>query len=192
MTRSQAGFTIVELLVALSLFALLSVASLALLRSSIDTQTALAGRLDRVSALERTRAVLADGLLTAQPQAGVSGTPAGAFVGTRQSLSFVSSAPGPHGDPMFTRLSFSASGDRLVLMRGDDTAPAILIDDLAAARFRYRGADGSWQSMWTPLRPGVLPRAAELTVQQRGGAEVLMRFVIAPDWPMADPIGGPA
>ena len=36
----------------------------------------------------------------------------------------------------------------------------------------------------------LLPRAAELTVKQDGGPEILMRFIIAPDWPVAEAMPG--
>jgi general secretion pathway protein J len=190
MTARSAGFTLVELLVALSLFAMISVASLVLLRSSIDTQAALAGRIDRTTGLERVRALIADGLLTAQPQALRGGAQAltSAFVGTDDRMSFFSVAPGSDGGTAITRLTLTVTGSQLVLDRGEGDAggAAVLIDDLAAAAFRYRGADGNWQSSWTPTRTDELPRAAELTVQQRGRPEVLMRFIVAPDWPAPD------
>jgi general secretion pathway protein J len=183
--RPDAGFTLVELMVALGLFALVSLASLALLRSSIDTQTALAGRMDRVAGLERARALMADGLLTAQPQVQRSGGQAAtpSFTGRPDRLSFASIAPGPDGTPRQTQLTVRRSGDQLLLQRTDGETGAILLDNLVSARFRFRDATGAWQDSWTPERAHALPRAAELSIQQRGGPEVLMRFPVAPAWP---------
>ncbi len=187
MTRRTSGFTLVELLIALSLFAVIAVAALALMRSSIDTQAALSGRMDRSAGLERVRALIADGLLTAQPQ-GVRGggqAPTSAFAGAPDSLSFISAGPGPNDVTALARLTLTARDGQLILRRGEGNSgnPAVLIDNLVVARFRYRGADGGWQNSWAAERPDTLPRAAELTLQQRGGPEILMRFIIAPDWP---------
>jgi general secretion pathway protein J len=189
MTRQNAGFTLIELLVALSLFAMISIASLALLRSSIDTQGALAGRMDRSAGVERLRALMADGLLAAQPQAmrsaGQAATPA--FIGASDRISFMHAAPGPSGALVITRMTLAAADGQLTLVRGDAAGAerAILIDNLAAAAFRYRDETGAWQAAWTPARANALPRAAELTIQRRGEPEILMRFLVAPDWPVA-------
>ena len=50
---SEAGFTLVELLVALAIFAMISVAGVTLLRSGSDTQIAVKKRLEDSSRVNR-------------------------------------------------------------------------------------------------------------------------------------------
>ena len=63
MTRSsESGFTLVEMLVALSIFALLAAAGVVVLRTSIDTQSAVERRLVELGSLGRLQAMLASDL----------------------------------------------------------------------------------------------------------------------------------
>lgn len=189
--RPMAGFTLVELMIALSLFAMISVATLALMRSSIDTQAALDGRLDRVATVERIHALLSASLLAAQPQAlrSTQGQ-APAFIGTPTRLTMLSAVPDADGAVALQRLTLTIGDGALRMERADDapaSPPTTLLANLSRAGFRYRDANGQWHGLWTPPRPDALPRAVELTLQQRDGAEILMRFAVAPDWPELQP-----
>ena len=61
----QHGFTLVEMLVALSLFAAIAAMGVSLLRSSVDTQEAVQTRLKAMSGMNRIRAVMANDLAQA-------------------------------------------------------------------------------------------------------------------------------
>jgi general secretion pathway protein J len=178
---AEHGFTLVELLVALSIFALVSLMSVALLRSSIDTQNAVGERLAEGGGIERLRALLASELLVAQPATGrdPSGGATPAFAGSATAISFASIADGSDGAPPLRRLRLEQSGAQLTLTR-DTSAPAPIIGDLASARFRFRGSDGGWSDNWSPPRPDALPRAVELTLTPRDRPPLIMRFVVAP------------
>lgn len=56
------GFTLVEVLVALAIFAMLSMAGAAMLSFTVDNQAAVGGRLERLADFERARALLATDL----------------------------------------------------------------------------------------------------------------------------------
>jgi general secretion pathway protein J len=71
----QHGFTLVEMLVALSLFAAIAAMGVSLLRSSVDTQEAVQTRLKAMSGMNRIRAVMANDLAQAvqRPTRGAAG-----------------------------------------------------------------------------------------------------------------------
>jgi general secretion pathway protein J len=178
---AEHGFTLVELLIALSLFALMALLSVALLRSSIDTQNAVSTRLIDGSGVERLRALLASELLVAQPAPtrDAGGAVAAAFSGDTNGIAFTSASDDAVGDQPLRRLRVNRTGDELLITR-DGLPPAPLLDGLSDARFRFRMADGSWVDQWPPSRPDALPRAVELVLTPLAGAPLTMRFVVAP------------
>ena len=87
----EAGFTLVEMLVAMLIFAMLAVAGVGLLRESVDLQAAIDNRLDRISAEERVAALFtADlGQAIARPQVGLGESRQLSFSGTSSSVSLI-------------------------------------------------------------------------------------------------------
>ena len=87
----EAGFTLVEMLVAMLIFAMLAVAGVGLLRASVDTQAAIDNRLDGINAQERVAALFtADlGQATARPQVGLGESRQLSFSGTPSSVSLM-------------------------------------------------------------------------------------------------------
>lgn len=187
--HAQRGFTLIEMMVALSLFAMLSLASVALLRTSIDTQASIAARLDEGAAVERVRAILAGSLIVAQPHAGrdAEGQRRSAMGGTASSISFVA-ATGDEGGgrPPLHRISVGFDNGAIILRRSDalDGAatgdPAPLLRGVTSARFRYRDASGAWNDIWAPTRADELPRAVELSIERNGSAPLVTRYLVGP------------
>jgi general secretion pathway protein J len=183
----DSGFTLVEMLVALTIFALLAGAGVALLRTSIDSQTATAVRLDDAGAVMRLRALLSSELATAQPRPyrGANGDVWAAMSGSADRISFVH-AGGDNGT--LERVSYAATGGAIRRSASDaidggtegDNGQAML-DGIAAARWQYRSIDGVWRDNWTPTDIGALPRAVALTVERNGQSPLLVRFLVAPD-----------
>lgn len=181
---SVAGFTLVEMLVALALFALVSAAGVMLLGQSVRTQDAVQRRLGEGSGIARLTALLTADLASAQPRPrrDTGGNPLPAFVMDGQGIAFV------HADADGVTLSrYAWSGDALVRAaapRVDGEAPgtpAVLVRGLASARWRVRDAAGQWSEGWSPDRPDRLPRAVELVLQPRGAPPLVLRFLVAPD-----------
>ena len=180
------GFTLVELLVALFVFSLISVAGVALLRGSADGQLALKKRLGDHSAVVRTANLLDADLAqavtrrirdisgNAQPvftsgsalsgQAGPS-----LFAFTRTGLSAASG----NGTSSVGRVSYSFDGNALTRTSwpasdgAQASPPAVLLNDLQSVTARYRAENGQWRRDWSAADTDALPRAVELTITPR-------------------------
>ena len=186
---AENGFTLVELMVALAIFAMVSAAGVMLLRSSIDTQTAVAKRLGEGSGVTRLRAILGSELASAQPRPGrdASGNQRPAMLGTASRIAFVHAAG---DDPLAGRLARSTySLDNGALVRSGSrqvdgatpSEPAALLREVTTLSFRYRSLDGGWSDAWSPDDPARLPRAVELSITRRGAAPLVLRFLVGPD-----------
>lgn len=175
------GFTLVEMLVALLIFAVLAGAGVGLLRASVDTQEAVNGALADLSAAARLRVLLGNDLAQALarplPQA-----PAG-FRGDGQGLTMVRA--GERGlQPLRWELSGTTLVRRELTSRGESAGPsAILAREVTSLAFRYREAGGAWQGAWSPPATAApLPAAVELTLGKRGQAPVTL-LVALPEGP---------
>jgi general secretion pathway protein J len=189
---AENGFTLVELMVALAIFAIVSAAGVMLLRASIDTQSAVAKRLGEGSGIARFRAIMASELASAQPRPGRDGggSPRAAMVGSADSIDFVHASGDDPARGRLGRSSYRLADGALVRSgssRIDGNTPdgdgdaAPLLRDIVAVRWRYRGIDGGWSGGWQPDDPARLPRAVELTVERTGTAPLTMRFLVGPD-----------
>ncbi len=160
-----------------------------LLRSSIDTQSAVAKRLGEGSGVARLRAILASELASAQPRPGRdnAGNPRAAMVGTADRLDFVHAAGDDPARGRLARSSYALDDGGLVRrgsvrIDGEQAGePAALLRDVTGLRWRYLGTDGGWSDGWSPDDAARLPRAVELIVEQRGAAPLTMRFLVGPD-----------
>lgn len=188
--RHQAsGFTLVELMVALAIFALIAAAGVGLLRASLNTQSAVTQRLSESGGITRLRALLASELATAQPRPGRDGTgnPRPAFIGDGSGIAFTYAAEGEPGTGRLHRSSYALVSGALVRsgsdrLDGPDTgAPAVLVRDVASISWRYRALDGTWNTAWSADDTRRLPRAVELAIERRGSPPLTLRFAVGPD-----------
>lgn len=193
---SEAGFTLVELLVALAIFALISVAGVMLLRSGSDTQLAVKDRLEDLSRTNRLYNALEGDLAQAvvrpvRDQAGQpvpaftqndAGTPDALFGFVRAGWSNYDEAPRA-GLQRVAYVLDSNALKRLSWPMLDGAAPtdaATLVENVAAAQVRFRDEKGAWRSDWTATDATALPRALELRLTIVGKPEQRMLFLVGP------------
>ncbi|WP_294174035.1 type II secretion system minor pseudopilin GspJ [uncultured Sphingomonas sp.] len=182
----EAGFTLVEMLVALLIFALLAAAGVGLLRASVDTQGAVERRLGDLAAAARLRTLLSSDLAQAvdRPGRDAGGGTRPGFVGVAEELRLVRagwSDPAGAGRPELQAVRWDAGGGILrrsaldALDGGRDGPAAVLARDLVRTAFRYRGPGGEWRTEWQPAQgEPALPAAVELTLERRGEAPVTL------------------
>jgi general secretion pathway protein J len=172
---SEQGFTLIELMISLGLFALIAVAGLGMVDGILGVQARTEARLDRLSDLQRAMLVI-DGDLDAVASGDLNGTADG--------LSFVRSAPGMGGPALPIRYTLGEG----VLMRMAGPQPQMLLRGVAGIRFRYLGE--GWSDRW-PVEQEAMPpwpRAVEVVVTLAPGSGPqgsLRRLVVLPDRPPA-------
>ena len=192
--NSEAGFTLIELMVALAIFALISVAGVMLLRSGSDTQIAVKKRLEEMSLSHRLSNGLEGDLAQAmvRPVRDQSGQPIPAFTQgdadvpgalfgfVRAGWSNFDGAP-RSGLQRVAYILEDGSLKRLSWPMLDGAAPsdaAILLEDVVSAQAEYRDDKGEWRDDWTAADAQALPRAVALRVTVKGKPEQRMLFLV--------------
>jgi general secretion pathway protein J len=193
---SEAGFTLVELLVALAIFALISVAGVTLLRSGSDTQLAVKDRLEALSRSNRLANAIEGDLAQAmvRPVRDQAGEPVPAFVqedaGTPGSLFGFVRAGWSNFDEVpragLQRVAYVLEDralKRLSWPMLDGAAPvdaAVLVENVGAAQVQLRDETGEWRNDWSATDANAMPRALELKLTVEGKPEQRMLFLVGP------------
>jgi general secretion pathway protein J len=186
-STAESGFTLVEMLVALTVFALLAAAGVGILRSSVDTQSAVEGRLADVSAVGRLHTLLSSDLGQAveRPTRGPGGDRP-AFAGEAAAMRFVragwSNLEGATRSDL-QRVEWRLDRSGLVRighrrLDGDDGGqPALFARGVAGLALRYRHPNGEWSSAFQSSPDSALPAAVEVTLTRQG--QEPLTFVVA-------------
>ena len=187
--RRERGFTLVEMLIALAIFGMITAAGVTLLGLAARTQESADARLAEVGALRRLSALMTADLALATPRIhrDAAGAPQAAFAGAS-------------GEQSEALLLFARAGDeergaardgwrlrerrleRLAFARLDGAAPAVaipVVDGVTSARLRYRDREGDWRDAWDPTDPTQLPRALALDLATDDHGEVRLLFLVA-------------
>ena len=199
----ERGFTLIEMLVALSLFAAIAAMGVGLLRSSVDTQDAVQGRLKAMGGVNRLRAVMANDLAQAvqRPTRGAAGEAVPAFIGSASGFAFVHGGAasldgGPR--PNVERVAYALVGGewrRATQPMLDGTALGAgdrLVGEVAAVAVRYRDETGNWRESWSSEPGDRLPRAVEVRMTRTAREPLTMLFLTAPTLPPPPVTGAPA
>lgn len=197
--RPQAsGFTLVEMLIALAIFALIAGGAMGLLRFSVDAEIASRSKTEQLAAMRRFLSIWTADLAQAAPRpsrdeaGGVqpaleapTGSPDGTILRlTRGGWSNFDAEP----RPSLQRVAYRWADGRLSRAgqpypdgaRAD--AAVVLTATAAAPRLRFRTADGVWRDRWEPQRIAELPVAIELTLPQAGGEALRVVSVVGANY----------
>ena len=193
---SEAGFTLVELLVALAIFALMSVAGVTLLRSGTDTQLAVKGRLEVLSRGNRLYNALEGDLAQAvkRPVRDLAGQPVPAFIQSDPAVAgslfgFVRAGWSNFDESPragLQRIAYTLDGGALkrvswpMLDGATPNETASLVENVSSAIVRFRDDKGEWRDDWTATDADALPRAVELRLTVQGKPEQRMLFLVGP------------
>jgi general secretion pathway protein J len=200
MTRRRArntGFTLLELLIALAIFALISVIAFTGLRSTIDSRERINAQADRLIEIQRAFDFFRRDLEQAVPrpvrdQLG-DFNPNSAFRQVPEGIVFTR---GGRRNPLglersgLERLGYGLQDGTLVRSRwlalDQPPDPAIeelpLLADVESLNFRFLGPDKHWVEQWPPLNsvspePG-LPQAVEVTLELPGYGSINRIFLL--------------
>lgn len=158
---SEDGFTLIEVMIALALFALIGMAGVALVEAVIGVQDRTRVRLDGIAEIRRADYIIGVDLDQIEP---------GDFAGTETALRF--QRHGFTGIRGVGKVSYSLA--RGTLQRSVDGGPAQrLLSGVASVHWRYYEAGRGWATLWTApsAEPGRLPDgiAIEATLSGDGG-----------------------
>lgn len=182
------GFTLIEMLIALAIFGMITAAGVALLTLTVRTQATSDRLLAALGELRRTGALMNADLAQAAPRVwrDADGRPRPAFAGAAGEggalITLVRRGADEEG--AVRRIEYRLGAGRLERLSyaAIDGAPAMvaapLMDGVRSARLRYRDRRGEWRSTWAPTDPAELPAAVELVVEARGQGLVRQLFLV--------------
>jgi len=206
-SRLSAGFSLVELLVALAVFATMAALAYGGLAAIARTRADLAHEQDDFQALRRSVSLLERDLrqAAARPVRGSYGEPLPAFLGApdRVELTRIGFAnPQAEARSNLERVFYASDGDALVrgaypvLDRAPGSAAQVstLRRGVTAFGLRYLDGENRWGDSWPPAqgaqaaaaaRASALPRAVEFRIAVPGVGEITRLIELAAPWPAA-------
>lgn len=204
---AEHGFTLVEVMIALAIFAMIAAAGVVILSFSIRAGAASAARLDGAAAMARTVSLLSADLAQAvdRPSRDEGGVTRPAFVGesgaaatpmltlVRGGWSNLDDAP----HPTLQKVAWQVENGALERVGWPEVdgaaplAPAAMLTGVTDVRLRYRIA-GAWSDRWDARAAAAapLPQAVEVVITRRDGTRWREIFPIgggAPPQPVAAP-----
>ncbi len=201
------GFTLVEVMVALLIFAMLAAAGVAILSLSVRAQAVTGQKLDAMAAVSRTTAILSADLAQAvdRPTRDEGGVLSPAMVAGPDAMRLVRGGWSNLDDaarPSVQKVAYRLNGGVLeraawpLLDGAQPMEPAALMDHVRELHLRYR-FNGAWLDQWQG-QPGVaLPQAAEVTIVRDDGMIFRQLFLVGtgysvpPNLPQTTPTPNP-
>lgn len=211
MKRASAGFTLLEVLIAISIFAFLALGTYRMLGSVLASDEATRRHELQLRELQRAFAVLEQDLaqVGSRPIRDGFGDLRPALVGEQEPAAMEFSRLGwrnPLGNPRsnWQRVRWQLVGNTLqrsywpVLDQAVDSQPLVqkVLGEVRSLQLRYLDSEGNWQSEWPPTQTNSdekqrlqrVPRALEISLEhERYG--LLTRLLRLPDTPKAQKKG---
>lgn len=202
MTARARGFTLVEVLMAIVLLALLSAGAYAAIRTATRAVERGEALVDRTNKVRVAQELLRRQISQALAVAVVKDAPTGqitTFLGERDRMTWVSAMPGylGRGGPYVQEIAVERGNNGLALQfrhalaNGWDErdgfpekpGPVTLLERIDDVRFEYRGLDeqgklGDWEDEWTD--PGPMPLLVRIRVDFARGSQLEWPELVVP------------
>lgn len=209
MKRAQAGVTLLELLIALAVFAVIGVAAYTALFAVLEARATTQDRAERLAEVqfgvgrlaEDWRQTVDRSAHAAQPAARrpVTTEPEGDGLVALTRAGWANPADLPRST--LARVTWQLEEDRLLrrvrpsVDGGTNTEPPrrIVLEGVESVELRFRGSGEEWFERWPPLNrdrtAGDLPRAVEVTLTLRDWGEIRRLFTLPASAPLVIPGG---
>ncbi len=197
------GFTLIEVLVALAVFGVMTVLAYQALGQSLSNAEMLTERLDRIQAIQRTMSLLGRDLTQAVPRPVRDLLGDGFLPSMRTSLNEEFALeltrggwPNPAGLPRGTlqRVAWRIEDGELLRYHwrvldptlSDEPVIPHLLDDVDSILFRYRSHSGEWTELWPPgesqgaVAARIRPQVVEVVLTLPDEGEIRRFFEVAP------------
>ncbi|HYJ52423.1 MAG TPA: type II secretion system minor pseudopilin GspJ [Allosphingosinicella sp.] len=184
----RAGFTLVEMLIALAIFGMLTAAGVALLTLTVRTQETSNRLLGEVGELRRLDALLTADLALAAPRLSRDrdGAVRPALIGGAGDGELLLALVRRGGDEgAVQRVEYRLREgrlERLAFAQVDGESRALvapLLDGVGQVALRYRDREGAWTETWRATDRSRLPRAIELVSTTNRHGSVRQLFLVA-------------
>lgn len=190
----ERGFTLIEMLVAVMIFAMLATAGVVLLRGAVEGQAAVTTHLDALADVQRGLATLDADL--SQAAVRISRTQAGTYApaffgrsaqGEEPLMQFVRdgwSNPGTLRRASLQKIEYWWRNGRIervgypAVDGATPPEPAILFDGVRGLTLRYRDRRGDWLERWAPETPKAMPTAVEMVLTRGSDPPLILRFLV--------------
>jgi general secretion pathway protein J len=201
--QSDRGFTLIEVLVALAVFAVLSVMAYQALGQSLSNADLLGNRMDRLQAIQRTMNMLGRDITQASPRAvrdpfNESFRPAFSVdAGAEFALELTHNGwANPGGMPRSTqqRVAYRIEDGELIRVHwnvldatiSNEPNVTTMLDDVESIYFRIFVGNGQWSEEWPPKGSAgpagmrIRPRLVEVVLTLNDTGELRRYFEVAP------------
>jgi general secretion pathway protein J len=184
------GFTLVEMMIALAIFGMLTAAAVTLLSVTARTRETSERRLAELGEVRRLGALLTADLAQAAPRSfrDQAGRRRPAFAGAAGDAAmlmvFVRRGWDAGEGGALQRVAYRLRDGRLERLGNPridgaaDGAAVALLDGVRRLRLRYRDEDGAWRDRWDPTDRGELPVAVELVTDSDDHGMVRQLFLV--------------
>jgi general secretion pathway protein J len=198
----QDGFTLIEVMVALAVFGVMSLLAYLSLGQTLSNADMLTERMDRLQSVQRTISYLSSELLQAAPRpvrVELGNAPIAALqssLGSEFALQLTHGGwPNPAGVPRSTlqRTAYRIEDGELiryhwnVLDRTVNNTPitTVMLDEVDNLGFRFLTVNDEWVGQWPPLTAQAgsgtnLPRAVEIVLVLPDEGEITRMVEVAP------------
>ncbi len=199
---NQSGFTLIEVLVALAVFGVMSMLAYSALGSTLSNADLLGARMDRLQAIQRAVRHLSTDLMQVAPRPVRNDVGDGFYPALRTSLStdfVIELTRSGWGNPAglhrstLQRTAYRIEGDELVRYHwtvldrtyANEPVVTVLLDDVESVAFNFLDTAGTWTQVWPPRSPfgaGALslrPRAVEIVLTLGDQGEIRRLLEVA-------------